>query len=570
MANPETRELEKQYNLLAGLIDARRPGPMSRARIFFAKARKPSLDMPIEAQENLLDENIYDATHDGLAMQHIVANLMEKHGGKTPPMLRESAFNEWEKSRGNWSPVDDNDNQQRQQYAKDERENPLQWLTRQAIGGASDIASGFATGYPNLASALSGGADLASETLTGKKIPYVEEAREYIPTAEKVSKKISDWTNGYTAPRGPMGAQVSEVLQTFGSLFGGNLIGPIQKGLGLVGFGAKAMSKAAGLKVLLPFSGTSMPLAKAAKAAIAGHLGAKTIEGFGGGPLPQTIGRLAFMHAAANPSTRAVLGKTAAEKYTNAKSLFADDKLDVRNVLARTTQLEDKLLRQGVPHREEMMAIINETKDALRKVAKTKTVNKVINKTSGATRKAQVTTYDMPVNDLIKLKQNLNKRYGWSETPNLQIGPDATIKATKSYLPKELREPLGALISEVKHGIARAGEKNPEAFKHFAEAEDITKGLANVSEVTRSFDKMWERPNTLGHHAPLTWGLIGLLKGGAESLKQATGLYDLMAKYPQAPKIVMNLWIAAEKESAPALIKNLSELDKLYRHSKKK
>ena len=96
-AGAETRELAKIYEDLALSLSASQRGPLSKAKIVAARATKPSLDMPIEAQKYMLNRIIDKANREGIALDDISEKIIADNDGKEPADLEQKVLQEWKK-----------------------------------------------------------------------------------------------------------------------------------------------------------------------------------------------------------------------------------------------------------------------------------------------------------------------------------------------------------------------------------------------------------------------------------------------------------------------------------------
>ena len=543
-AGKDTRNLDKIYNQLAAAIEAKRGGPMSKAKIFFAKAQKPSMNMPVEAQLTMLDEIIHDSKNDELRLNSIVSNMLEENDWVTPKGLREKAVKEWQSKREKWSPVENTQQQKGTQQQETNALGDALGYVGPALGIAAAIPVGAATGLANIGGAALGGANYIANAM-GKEIPYAKEIQGKLPTSENVLGALDKATGGFTAPKGPWTEVGRSIAEVFGSLASGpqgmvsKAIKPIQGLLKYIGTPEKAI-KATG-KMILPFSGLALPAQKALKFALYGEAGAKGAEALGAGPLVQSISRMAFAHTAANPNTRNLLQKTAAKNYEEATEIFKPVTVSAERMQSIVNDLGKQFTRQGVTHKEELKEIMTSVKDSLKEAKNGK----------------------VALNDLIAVKQNLNKRFGWSEKQAVFIGKDSALKQSRDYLPEGLRKPLGRIIGEVKGEIEKAAKAYPKGASLYAEAEDMTKGLAASGTWTKWLNDIESSAKHVEHHGMMHNVYKGAKVGLANMTKRGTQMHDLFAKYPEARKYWLKAWRDAERNNRAGWLLNASRLGKI-------
>lgn len=549
-ANEETRELNKIYEDLALTLAASSGGVLSRAKLTAARATKPSLDMPIGAQKYMLNRIIDKAEREGIALDAITNRIIEENNGRAPEDIEKRALEEWKKSY--ISKKEDNTSggitSGGMQLGKNNQgginlgtgsgdQDALTNALKLGAGVGKQVIAGGLGGAGDLLSAGFGAANYVANKSGIGSVPSYSDIQSKLPlslpTSEDISNRIDKWTGGYTAPQGGFEEALQDAAGAFGSLFmPAKAAGVLAKGFSKLGASGKSANLAT--KILLPFSGVQLSSGRAMKLAAAGTLGAKTAEAMGGDPITQTMGRLTATVLAGYPGPRKAFSEAAHNNYELAKKEFGSDKTSIVNLKSEIGKLEKKFLRENIPYRDEMDDILSGVKTSL----------------------AQSKDGKMSVNELIKLKQGLNARFSWSETPKIQ--------GDKGYLPRELRGPLGELIDEVKQPIDRAAVVNPKAGKSYFLADDITRGLNKTEKSTQ-----WlKRYSHLGQHAHSFSGILlrmaaGLTLGGFEHIAK---IKDFFKAYPPARKYYLNIIDAASKENKAAFIKNLAQLDKISRH----
>jgi hypothetical protein len=172
MANEDTRVLDKIYAELASSVASKGTGPLSRARIKLAERQKPSLDMPVEGQRQLLQRIIEQADNRGLAMEGIRDRVLEENGYGAIPGLRQRVLNEWKANylgkEGEGGEISREGGGQ-----KPQDQNVLLWAARQGVSGVANYASGAIGGLGDIAGA---GLGLANY-ITGGKISGLSKAK---------------------------------------------------------------------------------------------------------------------------------------------------------------------------------------------------------------------------------------------------------------------------------------------------------------------------------------------------------------------------------------------------------
>ena len=553
--SPETQELDKIYNQLALAISTEARGPLTGPKIAVGKAVKPNMQQTIETQNYLLDKIIEKGNREGIGLQNIVSKLKEENDGREPANLGDKAMDEW---RNIYMPGGKVPDQQRKnavsqvnRQGNKEQSFPMAHelgeiaknIGGPILGNTGAAMAGGLTGLTNLVDFGLGGINYGLGK-AGYESPILNKIRSYIPTSEKLINKMDEATGGLTKPKGPIGEAIRKMAEVFGSIATipqAAGVKYIAKGINLLGASPKVSSMAT--KMIMPFSGLAVPTSKALKYALYGQAGAETAKAFGAGPLVQAVSRVAFAHTFANPNTRTGLKELANNNYNGVKKEIRASTFEASEIEHNIKQLEKVSIREGTTHKKELDEITKSVKDSLE--------NPMLFGANGSPRLA--------INDAISLKQNLNKRYGWSERPSIVLGEGAELKSSKDYLPEAMRKPLGNIIRNVNASIEDALKDKPNAAKLYAEAEDIYKGLGASGTWTKwlaDAQKM-RSSNAHGWKHNLYTGAKSITFGSA---KRGTQMVDLFTKYPPAKKYWLNAWKEAERGNRAGWVLNVTRL----------
>jgi len=597
-ANAATRMLAKSMEEIVGAQAAMGGSQAAKAKILQARLQKPSLDMPIEAQEEMFMQYITDA--DKILNQGKIRDELRLANNYNNPAGLDTKINEIYRQRyeQGQSQTGTKPNQQIDQPSRQttqpnqpnfipELQNPygksfgeavvksmgtgligkpkdyneFEKTVRLATGTAGRFAGQAVTGYGDL---LAAGLGIGKYLSHGKTPSYGEIQEKYLPfslpTTEDVARGMSKLTNGWTDPRTSTEKKLYDMAGVAGSLFSpAKLVGTttkiVSKILGALGAPLKYAELTG--KVMKPFTGpwanAEMSLGRALGLAAGSEAAATGVEALGGGPTAQAIARLGVMAIAATKGGRAMLEETEKNNYELSKNLFAQDKVDIKHTIGRITAFENKIIKTGTKDADIILKLAKDQKNALLKSVKKERVTTVTNKLSGATTTKTVTNYKKPVNEVIKMKENLNKTYRQTTRPRV---------SGEGYFPENLRGELGELIDIIREPINRASRLNKDAATVFATAEEITKGLGQSSKTTRFLTR---NANKLGHggaHSP-SYALLGLATGGM--LHGIAGLPKAWSLFKTAPgfKMYTDLMKAAAKEQIRPVIQNLAKFDKL-------
>jgi len=578
MANTETRELDSLLNEIALTRAGQGSGVLSKARIVAAQKTKASLDMPKKAQIRILERAIKQAEERGLALGDIEEEILKENDWVEPPNLQEKVMSRYkeryphlfagykggEKKKQLIEPnqqipekeknLQDQDGSAVGNYmdqpslgtslfnaigSSPEKENALGWGIRQGVTAASNIAGDIATTIPTLAQAglglLNYGANAVGlKTPTYSEIPVLNQ----IPTSSSLEKSIQDFTGGYTKPRTTFEQGLQDGIRAVGSIVAPNrLVGAAGKGLQWMGIAAEDADKAT--KYLLPFSGIKTSIPKAIGMVTAGKFAKGATEALGAGPVIQSGSQLIAMILAGQAGNRKALINQSKLLYDEAAEGFG------RTSLANTERLEktmDRMDKQAIVTADPHQA------GAWKEI-------------SDSVKKAQAVTGEavpgrMRVADVVKMRQNLSQRYGWTSTER-QTG-------MKEYTPEGVKKTLHDVISELDRIIGRSSEMFPEAGAKYVAAADITKGLKFQGSVQRWFaDHSYASPhfksNFIKH-------LFGMTAGGGTmiGINSIAKTYDLLSKSAVARNYYKQMMNAAAQGSSREVMSTLTKLDKLF------
>jgi hypothetical protein len=570
--NTETQLFDKSSNTLAGLL-ASGQGVPSGFKIKFAQSQKPNISQTRAAQEKLLDK--IEAEVDKAIMRNDIRDaIIEQNGGEQPPNLSalvNRAMNAGGIQKNNNEPQEHNPRsinafeaqkkkpQTPEQPTKEyntEDENLLGWGARQAVRSGARIAGAAAGGLGDIASA---GLGLANYVTNGK-LPELEKAQDYLPTSQKIAEKLDKWSSGYTKPQNGVESVADDILGTFGSIFAPGAIvsrlpGALAKA-GATAAGAARVTK--GAKVLLPFSGVIVPARTAMKMAVAGEIGSKGAEALGGGAIPQTIAKMAFMAGAATKGTRAIIEKDAAHEWASAEKAFAPSKGGIETEIVKMARTEKALAKikhqqkfQAVAHGEEVEKIVKLVDDVLNASPK--------NTIYGPNGKALEGNALLAARDAVKMDKNLQIQYALTERPRIP-GEKSLQKSTKEYVKK--------LFDAVQEDIKDFKSQNEIGVAHWAQAKDMSRGLLDASEATKFFNKV------AGLHtfkAQTTLDLVKLFaKAPGLGVLQISRMKDLFKTYPQARTYYWDAIKAATNNNKAAYIQNMAKIDQLALKMEKK
>lgn len=591
LQNTETQQFDKSSNTLAGLLAGAQGGVPTGLRIKFAQSQKPNLEQDPKTQRALIQKLRAEAER-AVMRNEIKDRIIEENGGEQPSNMatlvnramkmydhnpnfmvgedqQQQPEQQQQQGQGQpyyWpgqNPGPQNNQQgpnlppQNNQEYDTSNEGLVDWAARNAAGGLKSVGSAAVGGLGDIVGAGLG----IGNYLTKGAIPNYSEAKEKIPyigkflppTSQQISEKIDEWSGGYTKPQSGAANLYQDVLGTFGSIVGpAKVLGQANKWLPKLGVSANTIAKTG--KVALPFSGTEVSVKGALARSLAGEAGARIAEAGGGGPLPQAIAKAAFMMAAGTAGSRKAIKEAATKDFDDAATKIGTKKVSVEHDIRRLTKLERKLVREGVPHQDDVFKLIKESKDGMLASKKEKTVTEVINKLSGKVKKHKVTTYEMPVNEVIQMYKNNNAKYSWTKPENF-VGQ-------KGRLPKEVELPLGQLLSEINHPIARGLKDNTEAAGLYLRARDSWKGLHTSSQATKN---MREWSDVIGDQ----W-YKGLYKAGAGIIfkipLEISRLTDLFNYHPTAGRYYLDTVLAAARGDKQAFIKHLAKFDHVAQH----
>lgn len=561
LQNTETQLFDKLSNELAGLL-TQQYGVPTNAKIKFAMSQKPNLEQNSKTQLQLIDR-LMKETQKPLELNEIKDRILQESGYEQPANLEQLVNQEYKLSKKFPSGREEQSQQPEREQGQagiPEDENLIGYLTRQGVRGAARVGGAALGSLGDIASAGFG----AANYLTGGATPTYSDIQAKLPisapTSQNIADKLGELTNGYTNPQSSTDQVLDDVMGTFGSIFApAKLAGGLAKGLTKAGLSATGAAKAG--KVLMPFSGVQVPWQKAIKMAAAGEGAAKAVDLFDGGPVPQTIAKIAAMTAASAGGPRKVLTNLEGKLWDELGQDFSSQKEGVKHTVGQVTKLRNEFQREGVPHPELWHELLDETELALKSSAKKQKINEITNKAAGKSRTREFTSYDMPVSDLIELRKNLNARYKWADHPR--------IEGSKEYLPKELRKPLGRIIDVIKQPLERASKLNPEAGAKYAQVNDISRGLRTTGDMTDWLEKIGKMPDTIT--SKLTVSMYKMLAGTlAKPFLAMSKINDLFKAYPASRKIYLDVAKAAAMENKAAFSQGMAKLDRIAKEYEKK
>jgi hypothetical protein len=494
-AGKETRELAKIYSELAGKKAAEGGGIQSRARIRLAEAQKPSLDMPIEAQEDMLRDIINTSKKRGLAMRDIARDITRSNNGVIPENYEDMVYDQYRKLHPDM--IEDNQQPAVQgSRTQAHEEDFVDQLAR--VGGttAAKVGQGAITGLGNLAQAGAGLTDYVAGKFDAQ--PNIGEAvRKYspLPTSESVSKRLSQWTNGKTNPQSTAEEYLYNIAELFGSMFmPGAAAGKVATGLGKIGLGADKASKV--IKYALPFSGSTATPAKMLAAATAGETARSATEVLGGGSASQILAQGAAMLATGSAGTRAKTAEEALTLMDKARKGFGDIKVDSRPTINSLREIKQHASRTNHPYAKELSDVVDEVIGGIEKSQETQLRGR-----------GMVLTYNHRVVALIDAAKNINSRYGWSLEPKI---------SGAKFTPAEMRPALGKIVKTLDETIARAAKLSPEAeeaARSYFTGKDIYKALNTHSKTVQFFIDNADISSAFAAHHSWPSTIFNLIKG---------------------------------------------------------
>jgi len=290
--------------------------------------------------------------------------------------------------------------------------------------------------------------------------------------------------------------------------------------------------------LLVPLKG-KVPFAKA----IGGALGRSAIgntaqwaaESVTDSPLVGAGAKIGAMALAGTIGGRKELTNLKNQSYKDAFSKIPEKvKFDLKPEKQKLEKLADIISKGDRPDKSFVLDRLN-------------SINNVTQKTGKAN-----------IKDLIDLKQDWNK---YLADPNL---------------PKSSRDAIKQAVGIVNDGVKRYGLKNPEFFKPYQAAEELTGALQSTNYVQKVLAKHPYLKDKVSNPfmQKLLWGgaiygvghtslpAIAGVGGAALGIQQSAKAYQLLSRSPIAQRYYKDVINAALKNDVKAIAKNLSKLDK--------
>lgn len=399
-----------------------------------------------------------------------------------------------------WELVEDGEPSSKQDPARELRRQlgrPLEKVTTRVAGLPGDIAS-----------LLNIPAGKISESLTGEKsLPYEQTyLGKILPTTQKLRAGIESQAPEFFQPQNKVEQFVDNVLEDTALLFvpGGKVT-----------------------KALKPVTKTQQVLKNTAKA-IGANLAGETVEQVTGSKKAGAYtkaGMLFFTSLMDTPKAAEEISKL----YNNARGFLPQNAIQSSKKL--NTQLSN--LKNDITKGRPISNLSKEEKWVIDQIEKVETLG-----TSG--------NYD--INQLWAQKTSLNKELGQSLSEFFGKGTKKGIKNRAKQINGFIRDT-----------IEDYGQKNPEFYKNFKEADDAFGTLAKSNFVSN-----WINENV--KHGLMTEGLLTIFGVPSAALGTALGyipgkLIYQISKSPTLSKIYGNAVKAAAKEDVAAFNKYLKELD---------
>lgn len=548
LQSSETAEYDKESNRLAGLLVEGQRGVPGLGKIKFALTQKPNISMPKQARNRILD-NLEKEAQKVLKKAELSKEIIQLNNHQIPSDLdgRIEGLYDLYKKQGMTeqqaqAKAQNKVAQEQQQegpfkpYNADD-ESVVGYGLRQGIRGAARIG-GAVAGLPgDLASAASG----VASYLTGGAIPSLDQlAEKYpvlksLPTSENIKRGLGNITGGYTNPQSEVDQGIDNIIETAAAIFGPNKARGLAKGAATAA-GASAKTLEAGrkaAKVILPFSGTAVPVSRALKYALAGEAGSMAAESAGAGPIGQAAGKLGFMMFAGLPDMRKDIQNLGKQTFAEAETMGSKLNTNINNTIKEVEGLKSAYKRDFLPHQADMNVIYDEVIDGLK---------------ANPNGKANIAS-------LMKSRAGLSKRQGW-DTPGF-------MQTSKATTEEALRDPIAKIKNVIDKAIEKGSKRHPEFQKKFAEALDIHRGLKYES----AFSK-W-----LSENKKIPGGITAsptkiLMKKGLGAMIEIFERYPRALDLMKQPVVKDHFWKfiqnAAENNSRAAIV-HLKQLDKAFR-----
>jgi len=524
-ANAETRELEKLFSEMILLRGNMGKGVPSRMKLQLAREAKASLDQPKPAQLYILDNMLEDAEKTINAVG-IIDEIIDANGSEVPKGLNRLATQVYhnrysgksgqnaqqamgqqrnipqDQARVN-SPQIDTNTSASNGY-DDSEENALAQAIRLGVGGATRVASGLITGPGDIVGMGASAADYAGKVI-GKDFGASEAVKKYspLPTSEGVAKKISEFTKGYTDPKGAFEDFGYRVLDTFGSFFmPQKAIGKVAQLLGKAGVSTEKAQKAE--NIILPFSGYAGSKKRLLGQATAFHAVGDIASGLGADPLLKTVLQTGAFILTGTAGTRKALEESAKEDFKNSRDGFGGGTpsnpspskafVETETALKKMYTLRTEIENSVRPYKEQELKIIDDAINALDS-------NPILDiKGKRFPRGA--------ASGIVKQIEDINQHYRLS-TEQRVAHEKITSKSTRDILHEMkniLEEPLRQL------------EGNPEfkeAFDSYLRGKDKWVGLNEHGKITKWMIDNAEKFGDIPRESTMSHAIFNVLKGTA-------------------------------------------------------
>jgi len=381
------------------------------------------------------------------------------------------------------------------------------------------VAEAGAGIFGDVTSGVLGLGNLASRALTGSEIPGVSTVQDYLPTSEKIRKKVTEPLTGeYLKPQGAFESGLDTLVGDIASLLTPG--GMASKGASLTG---KALVRAG------------------ARAAGAGLIG-KGVEELSGSPTAGAIAKGLTLAVSNTAGGRKALGKSIKADYMHADEAIPKN-FSIRDQPLRRTLVSDiKRIEKGVsPNKKDMLEVLRGSESNFF--------------SRGAT------DGNIKVKDLWNLKKNVNE---WLRDPDL---------------PKPVRSQLKKTNGDLNKSLSTYAENNPRFGNPFHRAEEMTRNMEQSTQFTQflrknatieNFLKSWKPLSLLGYTlkgmgVPVAGllGGVGLTAGVPGGVKHLANLTELLARSSHARKYYTDLIKAGATGDVAAAQKNMKSLDQI-------
>jgi len=453
------------------------------------------------------------------------------------------------------SPQDQQMQSQDQPYNAED-ESPLETLLRGAartgVQGAA-LVGGSAGDIANLGFG-------AANWATGGRTPSYKDVQGALPvslpTSSQIKEKAGELTGGYTNPQSETEERIGDVLETIGSLYlPGKAGAKFAKGLGAFLSADKATKVS---RILLPFSGRTMSLGKAATVGAAGEAAKTIAEAGGASPFTQQAIKVGTMVYAQTRGGRKELEGVMEKNYEKAYESLKPEPgelgigkgyININPIRQSINRAKNKLLKSADPAKDQLLDFYGEAESAIDNM----------DLVEGRAR----------AQDVLGLKRGLNKWVSNIETRESFKG--------QRHLPKASRPDVVKTVGMVKERLEDFGKANPEFNKSFQVAEDLFKGFNDLGETTQwlsdnvTLKNMVSKAGSSGIAGAglaatmMRGGLQGLGTlavgvGGAKIARDASLFMNLLGKSPAAKKHYIDAITAASKNNGADFTRSMSRL----------